>query len=181
MKKGLKITLIVISVLLVLVVVGGYLALGIFAEAFGTDCERSSSWTINEYKIQEYKCIGWAGPHYYPLYLYKDEKKISVGGYKIDPCTIRFIPSNDVYLKFNICDNTLVQLRPKKVPLAVAIIDSVIIHRTEDDQFKKLSRTRYKNLYANGIKPQCLILEITKSHFIPSPRITFLCTLTGML
>lgn len=129
-----------ISVLLVLVVAGGYIALRIFGEAFGTDCERSSSWTINEYKIQEYKCLGWAGPHYYPLDLYRDDKKISEGGHKIDSCTIRFIPANDVYLKFNICDNTLVELRPKKVPLAVAMIDSVIIHRTENNQFKKLEQ-----------------------------------------
>jgi hypothetical protein len=142
MKRGLKITLIVISVLLVLVVAGGYIALRIFGEAFGTDCELSSSWTISKYKIQEYKCLGWAGPNYYPLDLYRDDKKISEGGYKIDSCTIRFIPANDVYLKFNICYNTLLELRPKKVPLVVSMIDSVIIHRTENDQFKKLEKNQ---------------------------------------
>jgi hypothetical protein len=142
MNRGLKITLIAISVLLVLVVAGGYVTLRIFGEAFGTECERSSSWTINEYRIQEYKCLGWAGPHYYPLDLYRDDKKISEGGHKIDSCTIRFIPANDVYLKLNICDNTMVELRPKKVPLAVVMIDSVIIHRTENDQFKKLEQNQ---------------------------------------
>jgi hypothetical protein len=106
MKTGLRITLIVIPVLLVLVVAGGYVAVRIFGKAFGTECEQSSSWTINEYKIKEYKCLGWAGPHYYPLELYRDDRKIIEGGHKIDSCTIRFIPANDIYLKFNICDNT---------------------------------------------------------------------------
>jgi len=139
MRKGLKITMVIISVLLGLIVIGGYVALNIIGEAFRADCEESTSWTINEYKIQELKCLGLAGPHYYPLDLYRKGKKLSAGGYKTDSCTIRFIPANDVYLRFNICENTLVELRPQKILLALDKIDSVIIHRTENDQFKKLN------------------------------------------
>jgi hypothetical protein len=133
MKRGLKITLIVVSALLLLLVAGGYMALRIFEGAFGADCKSSSSWTIDEYKIEEYKCLGWAGPYYYPLKLYRGNKKISEGGHKIDSCTIRFIPVNDVYLKFNICDNTVEELRPKKVPLVLDVIDSVIIDRLSNN------------------------------------------------
>jgi hypothetical protein len=142
MSRQLKILLIVVAAILVVVVGGGYLILRNLGKAFGATCEPSTRWTINEYSIQEYKCLGYAGPHYYPLDLYRGDKKISEGGYMIDSCTIRFLPANDVYLKFNICESTLIEIRPKKLPLAVDSIDSIIIHRTENDQFKKLDQNQ---------------------------------------
>jgi hypothetical protein len=168
MKRGLKKTLIVISVLLVLLVAGGFVALRIFGEAFGTDCERTSSWTINEYKIQEYRCLGWAGPHYYPLDLYKDNKKLSEGGYKVDSCTIRFSPTNDVCLKFNTCERTVVELRPQKVKLAVDMIDSVLIQRTEDNQLKKLDQNQVEEFVSKWNDAPVFDFRDNEEPFYPS-------------
>jgi hypothetical protein len=127
MNKGLKISLIVLSVLIVLITVAGYVALKIFGEAFGADCEKSSSWTIGQYEIQEYKCLGWAGPHYYQLHLYKDGKEIAENGYKLDSCSIRFNPTNDLYLCLNICNNKVSELRPRKKEIDLQKVDSIIM------------------------------------------------------
>jgi hypothetical protein len=73
MSKGLKISLIIISILIALIISAEYFALKTVGEAFGADCEKNNTWTVDEYEIIEYKCLGWAGPHYYPIDLKKKQ------------------------------------------------------------------------------------------------------------
>ena len=103
MSKGLRITLIVVLSVLFLAAVAGAVAVKIIGEAFGTKCEKSRSWIVREYRIQEYQCLGWVGPQYYPLDLYRDGKRISQNGYRVDSCTMRFIFRNNNFLELNHC------------------------------------------------------------------------------
>ena len=97
-----------VGCLIVLIVAGWYLFLNIFSEAFGTECENNRIWEIEQYEIVEKSCIGFAGPHYYPVYLYKDKKKIDQLTFIPDStCVIKFKPESGDTLIFNICENKL--------------------------------------------------------------------------
>lgn len=139
-----------------------------FGEAFGTDCEKSKSWTVNDYKIQEYKCLGWAGPHYYPLYLYDNEKKISENGYKIDSCLIRFKPQKDLVFVFNICDNQLTELKPEKKTLRISEIDSVVMLKIEIGENKKLTREEIKEFVERWNNAPVFDYRDNKNPFYPN-------------
>ncbi|PQV44731.1 hypothetical protein CLV33_11810 [Jejuia pallidilutea] len=127
MSRGLKIALIIISILIVLILGGGYFALKTIGEAFGADCEISNTWTINEYEIIENKCLGWAGPHYYPLDLKKNGEYIASSGYKLDSCNFRFEPKNGQYLILNICDKEITELKSHKSEIDIEKVDSIIM------------------------------------------------------
>lgn len=157
-----------IFVLLVLFGAGGYVALRIFGDAYGTNCQRSSNWTIGNYKIQEYKCLGWAGPSYYTYNLSRHNEEIGEGGHKIDSCTIGFIQASDIYLKFNICNNTVVELRPQKIPLVLAMIDSVLIHRTENNHLRKLEQSEMEEFVTKWNQAPVFDFRDNEKPFYPS-------------
>jgi len=138
LRKKWKVLLWTIVTLVLLILVGGYFYLKILGEAFGADCEKSESWTIGEYKIQEYKCLGWAGPPYYPLDLFKNNKLIKHGGSRKDSCTIAFSAQNDLYLIFNLCNNQVTELQPNKVLLDLKTLDSILIYSNSERKVKKL-------------------------------------------
>lgn len=144
MSRPVKITVIIISILLTLIVLGGYIALKIFSEAFGADCEKSNNWTIGAYKIQEYKCLGWAGPHYYPADLYKNGKRIDKGKILKDSCYFRFRPEDDLYLKFNICDSSFTEIRANKLQLHIDKISLVSIRNCQTGKTKALGEKAIK-------------------------------------
>lgn len=144
MRKGIKVTLIVVLVLVTLVVIGGYVTLRILGEAFGAECEKSKSWTIAEYKIQEYKCLGWAGPHYYPADLFKNGKRIDESKFIRDSCFLVFRPEDNLYLKFNVCNETIREIRASKHKLDIGKVNSVYI--------KDIQRGATKTLGDEAIK-----------------------------
>lgn len=80
-------------------------------ESFGPRCEFKSTWRIQGYEIVEKQCIGFAGPPYYPLYLYKNKNKnqIDYVNYKDDSCTVKFIEKNEDTLYFNLCTKILIR------------------------------------------------------------------------
>lgn len=114
MNKGLKITLIIVSIFILLIISIGYFALEMFGKAFGSDCKKNNSWSVKEYEVVEYICLGWAGPPYYPLYLNKNGKEIANNGHKQDSCIFTFKTYNDLYLKLNICHNEITKITPPK-------------------------------------------------------------------
>ena len=107
-KRKWKALLWTVGSLVVLIVIGGYLFLKILSEVFGTGCEINRKWKIEQYEIVEKRCIGFVGLHYYPVYLYKDNKKIDqltfIAG---STCRIQFKPEGNDTLTFNICENRL--------------------------------------------------------------------------
>jgi hypothetical protein len=97
-----------IGCLIVLIVTGWYLLLHIVSEVFEPECDNNRVWEINQYKIIEKKCIGFAGPHYYPVFLYKDKEKIDKLTFIPDStCVIKFKPDTGDTLIFDICEKKL--------------------------------------------------------------------------
>jgi len=139
MNKGFKITLIIISIIFIGLLIGGCFAVKTFGEAFGADCEKTESWTINEYRIQEYNCLGWAGPRYYPLYLFKNGKELPSKGYRLDSCLISFNPKNDLHLKFDICEKRIEQFKPNKKNIRLGSTDSIRMFSNVLNKSKKLN------------------------------------------
>lgn len=97
-----------IGSLVILIVTGWYLFLYVVSAAFRPECNNNRIWKIDGYEIIEKKCLGFAGPHYYLVYLYKDKKKIDELTFISDStCLIKFKPENSDTLTFNICENKL--------------------------------------------------------------------------
>jgi len=132
MKKRLKIFLIIIFSIISLIIIGGYILLKIFVGAFGTDCEKTNSWIVKQYRIQEIKCLGWAGGPYYQYTLFTNTKEIVSNGNKIDSCCISFMPTNDLYLRLNVCNYEIIELRPQKEKINFKNVDSIIVISTID-------------------------------------------------
>ncbi len=111
MNKALKITLIsllsLIAVAAIFAVATNYV-FDIFTESFSAECEETDKeWKIDNYKIQEYECLGVAGGYYYPFYLFKDDKFIIGNGSKEDSCNIVFRFRDGLKLRFDICENQI--------------------------------------------------------------------------
>lgn len=103
-----KAVLWIIGSLVILIVTGWYLFLYVVSAAFGPECNNNRIWKIDGYEIIEKKCLGFAGPHYYLVYLYKDKRKIDELTIISDStCLIKFKPENSDTLTFNICKNKL--------------------------------------------------------------------------
>lgn len=103
-----KAVLWIIGSLVILIVTGWYLFLYVVSAAFGPECTNNRIWKIDGYEIIEKKCLGFAGPHYYLVYLYKDKRKIDELTIISDStCLIKFKPENSDTLTFNICENKL--------------------------------------------------------------------------
>ncbi|RYD79312.1 MAG: hypothetical protein EOP53_09845 [Sphingobacteriales bacterium] len=103
----LKVALTIISVLLLVVFIGGYFLLKIFGEAFGEHCEKFNTHRVKEYTIEEYQCIGYAGPPFHKYILKINEKEIASDGQRIDSCTFGFRKSDDIKLKLNFCQQEI--------------------------------------------------------------------------
>lgn len=105
-----------------------------------TKCEDVQEWKIGDYRIVKSNCLGPVGPHYYPLSVYKDKKHLGDNGYQKDSCTITIQPDNDLYLIFNICDNSFSELNPDKKEIDINGVDSMIIFSNQLKESKALSK-----------------------------------------
>jgi len=135
MKKTLKEILIIVIIifgigfLLVKIVSDtGKSALETLGDAYGTECEKSNSWKVGEYLIQEYDCLGWAGPHFRKFDLFENEKLVEDYVSMMDSCRVNFQKRNDLLVQFNLCSETITELRPQIKKLNLSDIDSIQIY-----------------------------------------------------
>jgi hypothetical protein len=96
-----------------------------------TECKYNRQWDIEQYHIVEANCIGPVGPRYYPVSLYKGKKLIKGQGYKSNDCSVEFQPSNDLFLSFDICNNTYAAIKPARQKIDIKIVDSAFIFSLE--------------------------------------------------
>ena len=107
-----------------------------------TKCEDVQEWKIENYKIVESRCLGYAGPPYYPLAVYDGGKSLGNTGFRKDDCTITFQATDDLYIIFDICKSKLTEIKPDKKQIDIATVDSVIIFSNELHQSKLLDRKK---------------------------------------
>jgi len=96
------------GILLLLIIAGIYLFLQVFSEAFRAKCEENRIWKIEDYRIIEWRCIGFAGPYYYRVSLYKNNNEIDQTSFVPDStCIINFNLEMDKTISFDICNNEI--------------------------------------------------------------------------
>jgi hypothetical protein len=105
-----------------------------------TKCEQIQEWKIENYKIIKSKCLGPAGPPYYPLGIYKGTKFFGDIGFQKDDCTITFQATSDLYSIFDICKNQLTEIKPDKKLIELSTVDSIQIFSKDLNQNKRLSQ-----------------------------------------
>ena len=100
--------------LIVLAVVGWYLLLWLVSAAFQNKCEVEKIWKIEDYEIIEKRCIGFAGPPWYPIYLYRDDIEIDYVNYKKNSCIVNFTNQIGDTLQFDLCNEKMKKKEKKK-------------------------------------------------------------------
>ena len=171
MNKIIKNILITIAIIIGIIFAFKAIAIGIseslssagktIGAAYGTDCEKKQNWTVGKYKIQEYECIGFAGPHYRKFDLLENEKVIVDYVSMTDTCTVNFQKQNDLIIRFNLCSESISELRPERKQMVLSDIDSVQIcsdslgktHRMSNNQVKKIV-TDWNNKQVKGYSEQ---------------------------
>jgi hypothetical protein len=105
-----------------------------------TKCEDVQEWTIENYRIVESRCLGPAGPPYYPLSVFKGSKSLGTTAFQKNSCTITFQAKSDQYLFFDICNNKLTELKPDKKQIDIALVDSIKMFSNQLNENKLLSK-----------------------------------------
>lgn len=145
MNKTLRSILITVAIIIGIIFAFKAIAIGIseslssaskaIGDAYGTDCEKKRSWTIGIYKIQENECIGFAGPHHRKFDLFEKEEIVEEYVSMTDSCTVNFQKSNDLVLRFDLCSETITELKAQIMTMNLSEVDS--IHIQSDSLGKK--------------------------------------------
>ena len=106
MKKEIIIVSIILLLIFIAVFAGELFTVKV-SGGFGEDCEKARSIEYGEYFIQEYECIGLAGPHYNQYSLTKNSLIVSENGTKLDSCHVEFVLKDENIVKFNLCENKI--------------------------------------------------------------------------
>lgn len=77
--------------------------------AFRQECKEEKVWEIENYKIIKKRCIGLAGPPFYPVYLYKDNVEIDHKTFQSNSCIMNFNDSDDKIIQFDLCTNEIIR------------------------------------------------------------------------
>ncbi len=104
-----------------------------------TKCKQIQEWKIGEFRIVKSDCLGPAGPNYYPFSVYKGKRHLGSNGFQKDSCIITIQPEDDLYMVFNICDNSLSEIKPEKKEIDINEVDSITIFSNQFKQTKPLS------------------------------------------
>lgn len=92
-----------ITVILIIIALGGYVFLMDFSSAIKERCKVNQSWSIEGYQIVEKTCIGNAGPPFDPIYLLKENKEVDKLPYLKDSCNVKFVSTFNDTLEFDLC------------------------------------------------------------------------------
>lgn len=108
-RKRWKVLLWVTGIFVIFVLAPLFLYYYLFLKNLGTECFDNQIWEIEEYQIIEKRCVGFAGPQFYSVYLYKNDEKIyEFQGSILDSvCVIEFKPESGKKLIFDICEKKL--------------------------------------------------------------------------
>lgn len=177
MKKVFKISLIVISTLIIAGALAVLVLFNIVRDAFGPECEEYRTWVIGEYKIQQKKCLAFVGPHYYPTDLYKDDVKIDKWKFKKDSCNFRFRPEDELYLNFDVCDKTVEEIRANKIYLDINQVTKVEIKNNDSGETNSLNQASIKEFVENWNQSTVDRYTDQKPIFYPSDKYEIMVTM----
>lgn len=141
MKNSLKKTkLIILSIFLIVIGITVFYIYQ-FLQEIKAECELVDEFYIENYKIEKLRCLGYAGPHWYPFNLYKDGKEMEVTSIKFDSCRVEFVAhgSKDHYT-FDKCQQSVEIQKPKKDIISLNQIDSAFMKNLSINDEIKLNK-----------------------------------------
>jgi hypothetical protein len=111
-----------------------------------TKCEDIQEWKIDKYRIVKSNCLGVAGPRYYPITVYIGDSSKGGGASQVDSCIFTWQSDNESFLTLDVCNNTILKLKPNKVPLDTKFIDSVQLFSNASGKTQLLTTTQIERL-----------------------------------
>ena len=116
MNRAFKWIIITISALIIAGVTGWQVFKSVISSMTKEECVVVETWQVENYDIIKKQCIGFAGPPYYPLYLYQADTKIDRVNVMTDSCIVKFKGLEGDSLTFDICKNKLERKREEQLP-----------------------------------------------------------------
>ena len=107
-----------------------------------TECKEIQEWKIDKCRFVKSDCLGYAGPRFYPISVFIGDKKQLGYASQVDSCIFTWQSNSESYLTFNVCDTTIEELKPNKIPLDLKTIDSVTMFSNEFKQTQVLTWTQ---------------------------------------
>lgn len=140
-------------------------------------CEVVKEWKVSDYKIVKSRCPDLVLAHYYTYDIYlNDQRKGNVT--QVDSCQFTWKADNERFLTLNACDNSINEIRPKKIYLDSKSIDSVTIFSNEYKQTQLLTRTQIETFVQdwNNSKTRGYLNEPFDSAFYRFPAYQYRLT-----
>jgi hypothetical protein len=110
------------------------------------DCEVIQEWKVQKYKIEKKQCPDLVLAHYFRYEISIDGKTNGTFAFRIDTCIFRWQANRESFLTLNICDNTVVEVKPDKKLIDIATVDSIRIYSSNLKQSKLLIRNQVKKV-----------------------------------
>ena len=105
-------------------------------------CEPVQEWKVQDYKIVKLKCPDLVLAFYFTYEVYADDKRKGNAALQADSCNFTWQADNESFLTLNVCNNSIQELKPNKVPLDRNTIDSVTIFSNEFKRSKTLTNSQ---------------------------------------
>jgi hypothetical protein len=160
MRREFKILAWTFGALAIVAIIGWKILLHPFLESVETTCHPVETWTIDNYKIVEEQCIGFAGPPWHSLYLYKDDIEIDYVNSKSDSCIVKFRNQDGDTLRFDLCMKKMMRKNMRKPITSIEEARSIVL-----ENFKEPIETLYISDSlndSNGINMAIILDEVLK-------------------
>ena len=110
------------------------------------ECEVVQEWKIQNYKIQKKQCPDLVLKHYFTYDLSIDGREDGASASDVDSCIFTSQVDSETFLILNVCDQTIKELKPNKIPLDPNSIDSVTMFSRELNQTQLLTSKQIEKL-----------------------------------
>jgi hypothetical protein len=109
-------------------------------------CKPVEEWSVKNYRIVKMECPDMVLASFFRYDIYNGANLERNGVSRTDSCMFTWQPSNESYLKLNVCTNTVEELKHRKNLLNLDDIDSVIIYSDGLDETQFLTSKQIKKL-----------------------------------
>ena len=106
-------------------------------------CEPEEQWQVRDYLIVKSKCPDMVLAIYYAFDIYYGEKRMGNVS-QLDTCVFTWQVDNERFLTMNVCENSITELKPKKILLNPDNIDSVTMFSNELKKTQLLTEIQIK-------------------------------------
>jgi len=110
------------------------------------ECKVIEEWRVQNYKIEKKQCPDLVLAHYSRYDVSIDGKTNGISASRIDSCIFTWEAESENFLIINVCENTIKELKPHKIPLYPKLIDSVTLFSRELNQTQILKRKQIEKL-----------------------------------